>query len=68
MNIVPYTIDRIPDVLDFETRLRAEEPFFMWDIGEKYQADVKASFSDPRFDGCMAGYNTKCNRGKRKRQ
>lgn len=54
MKIVPYTVERIPDVLDFEARLRGEEPFFSWDIGEKYQADVKRSFSDPRFDGCIS--------------
>ena len=54
MKIVSYTVERIPDVLDFEARLRGEEPFFSWDIGEKYQADVKRSFSDPRFDGCIS--------------
>ena len=54
MNIIPYTADKIPTVVDFETRLRKEEPFFMWDIGEKYQSDVKKSFSDPRFDGCIS--------------
>ncbi|MBQ9952107.1 MAG: GNAT family N-acetyltransferase [Clostridia bacterium] len=54
MKIVPYTVERIPDVIDFEARLRGEEPFFSWDIVEKYQADVKRSFSDPRFDGCIS--------------
>lgn len=54
MTIIPYTIDRIPAVIDFETRLRAEEPFFSWDIGEKYRADVERSFSDPRFVGCIS--------------
>ncbi len=54
MTIFPYTADKIPAVIDFEARLREEEPFFSWDIGEKYQADVKQSFSDPRFDGCIS--------------
>ena len=54
MNIIPYTIDKIPAVVDFENRLREEEPFFCWDVGEKYQTDVKNSFSDPRFDGCIS--------------
>lgn len=54
MNIIPYTIDKIPAVIDYETRLREEEPFFCWDIGEKYRSDVEKSFSDPRFDGCIS--------------
>lgn len=41
-------------MIDYETRLRGEEPFFCWDIGEKYRADVEASFADPRFDGCIS--------------
>lgn len=54
MIILPYTRDKIPAVVDYEKRLREEEPFFCWDIGEKYQTDVAASFSDPRFDGCIS--------------
>lgn len=54
MKIVPYTQERIADVLDFERRLRAEEPFFCWDIGEEYQSAVKRSFSDSRFDSCVS--------------
>ena len=54
MNIIPYTADKIPGVIDYETRLRGEEPFFCWDIVEKYRADVEASFADPRFDGCIS--------------
>lgn len=54
MTIIPYTRDKIPAVIDYENRLRGEEPFFCWDVGEKYQADVEKSFSDPRFDGCIS--------------
>lgn len=54
MKIVPYTQERIADVLDFERRLREEEPFFCWDIGEEYQSAVKRSFSDSQFDGCIS--------------
>lgn len=54
MTIIPYTRDKIPAVVDYERRLREEEPFFCWDIGEKYQADVAASFSDARFDCCIS--------------
>lgn len=38
MRIVPYTKERIPDVLEYEGRLREEEPFFGWDIGENTSA------------------------------
>lgn len=54
MTIIPYTIDKLPAVIDYETRLREEEPFFCWDIGEKYRADVEKSFSDPGFNGCIS--------------
>ena len=54
MTIIPYTADKISSVLDYERRLHEEESFFCWDIGEKYQADVESSFSDPRFDGCIS--------------
>jgi len=54
VTIIPYTRDKIPAVIDYERRLREEEPFFCWDIGGKYQADVEKSFSDPRFDGCIS--------------
>lgn len=54
MNIIPYTQDLLPAVLDFERRLRDEEPFFFWDIGEAYQKAVSGSFSDPRFDLCLS--------------
>lgn len=54
MRIVPYTKERIPDVLEYEGRLREEEPFFGWDIGEEYQRAVRASFADGRFGGCIS--------------
>lgn len=54
MTIIPYTIDKLPAVIDYEARLREEEPFFCWDIGDKYRSDVEKSFSDPRFDGCIS--------------
>ncbi len=49
MEIRLYTADRMADVLDFERRLREEEPFYTWDIGDAYQKSVAASFSDARF-------------------
>lgn len=49
MNILPYTKDRIPDVLDFERRLREEESFWGWEIDEAYIRSVTASFDDPAF-------------------
>lgn len=49
LQILPYTRDRIGDVLDFERRLREEEDFWGWEIDEAYAAAVEKSFSDPRF-------------------
>lgn len=49
MEIKHYTKGRIPDVLNFERNLRAEENFWGWEIDEKYIADVTKSFEDPAF-------------------
>ena len=49
MEIKEYTKDRIPDVLQFEHDLRAEEDFWYWEIDEKYISDVTASFANPAF-------------------
>lgn len=47
--IVPYTKDRIPDVLQFEQTLRAEEPGWGWEIDKAYVSHVSESFDDPAF-------------------
>lgn len=49
MEIKRYTKDLIPDVLNFERNLRAEENFWGWEIDEKYIADVTGSFENPAF-------------------
>ena len=49
MEIKQYTKERIPDVVQFERDLRAEENFWGWEIDEKYIADVTASFEKPAF-------------------
>jgi len=49
MNILPYTRERIPDVLDFERRLREEENFWGWAIDDAYIRSVTASFDDSAF-------------------
>ncbi len=54
MEIVDYTREMIPEVMDFEYRLREEEPFYNWDIGEAYQKQVEASFDDPRFANAVS--------------
>ena len=54
MNILPYTKARIPDVLDFERRLREEESFWGWEIDEAYIASVSASFSNPAFENSIS--------------
>ena len=54
MEIKEYTKDRIPDVLQFERDLRAEEDFWGWEIDEKYISDVTASFEDPAFSNSLS--------------
>lgn len=49
MEIALYTKERIPDVLDFERRLREEENFWGWEIDEAYIKSVTDSFDDPAF-------------------
>lgn len=54
MEIIDYTRDLIPDVMDFERRLREEEPFYSWDIDEAYQKRMEAAFDDPRFANAVS--------------
>lgn len=54
MDIRQFTVDRIPDVLQFERDLRAEENFWGWEIDEKYIADVTRSFDDPAFANSLS--------------
>ena len=52
--VLPYTRERIGDVLDFERRLREEEAFWGWEIDEAYTAAVRRSFQDPRFANSLS--------------
>ncbi len=49
IEIRPYTVERIPDVLSFEDRLRQEEDFWGWQIDEDYKESVRRSFADDSF-------------------
>ena len=49
LKIERYMKDRIPDVLDFERRLRDEEDFWGWEIDEAYVQAVEKSFEDSAF-------------------
>ena len=49
LKIKRYTKDRIPDVLDFENRLRKEENFWGWEINDTYIQAVENSFDDSSF-------------------
>ena len=49
LKIKRYTKDRIPDVLDFEKRLREEEDFWGWEIDGAYIQAVEKSFDDSAF-------------------
>ena len=54
MEIIGYTRECIPEVMDFERRLREEEPFYSWEIDEAYQKRMEASFDDPRFANAIS--------------
>lgn len=47
--IKPYTKERIPEVIRFETRLRAEEDCWGWEIDEAYVNSVTRCFDDDSF-------------------
>lgn len=54
MEIKQFTKELIPDVLQFERDLRAEEDFWGWEIDEKYISDVTASFENKAFDNSLS--------------
>ena len=54
MEIIGYTRECIPEVMDFERRLREEEPFYSWEIDGAYQKRMEASFDDPRFANAIS--------------
>ncbi len=54
LEIQTYTKDKIPDVLDFEKRLRGEEDFWGWEIDDAYVSAVERSFEDRSFDDCVS--------------
>ena len=54
MEVLDFTREMIPDVIDFERRLRVEEPFYNWNIDEAYQKRVEATFDDPRFANAVS--------------
>lgn len=54
MEVLEFTREMIPDVIDFERRLRVEEPFYRWEIDEVYQKRVEATFDDPRFANAIS--------------
>lgn len=54
LKIQAYTKDRIPDVLDFERRLRKEEEDWGWEIDQAYISAVEKSFDDRSFDDSIS--------------
>lgn len=54
LEIQTYTKDKIPDVLDFERRLREEENFWGWEIDNAYVSAVEKSFEDKSFDDSIS--------------
>lgn len=54
MEIKRYIKQLIPDVLQFERNLRAEENFWGWEIDEKYINDITKSFENPSFENSLS--------------
>lgn len=54
LEIKKYTKDRIPDVLDFEYRLRKEENSWGWEINDAYIQAVEKSFDDSAFSDSVS--------------
>ncbi len=54
LKIQTYTKDRIPDVLNFEKRLRKEEDFWGWEIDPAYISAVEKSFDDKSFNDAIS--------------
>ncbi|MCM1054736.1 MAG: GNAT family N-acetyltransferase [Bacteroides sp.] len=54
LKIEVYTKDKIPDVLDFEKRLREEENFWGWEINDDYIQAVEKSFEDSAFSDSVS--------------
>ena len=49
-----YTKELIPQVLDFEVRLRQEEDIWRWEIDEAYVQAVEKSFCDGDFKNSLS--------------
>lgn len=49
-----YTRNRIPDVLEFEKRLREGEDFWGWEIDQAYVDAVNRSFDGRSFDDAVS--------------
>ncbi|MCM1299230.1 MAG: GNAT family N-acetyltransferase [Firmicutes bacterium] len=54
LKIEIYTKDKIPDVLDYEKRLREEENFWGWEIDGDYIRAVEKSFDDNAFSDSVS--------------
>ena len=54
ITVLPFTIDRLQDVVDFEKALREEEDVWGWDIDEEYIKSLKASFANPSFSSAIS--------------
>lgn len=49
VEIRPYTLERIDDVIRFERDIRAEEDVWGWEIDDAYVKSVRKSFLDDSF-------------------
>lgn len=54
IDILPYTKERIPDVINFEENLRRQENFWGWKIDQAYRENVEKSFCSPEFSHSLS--------------
>ncbi|MBQ9264499.1 MAG: GNAT family N-acetyltransferase [Clostridia bacterium] len=54
LEIKTYSKSLVPDVLDFEKRLREEEQFWGWEINDAYRDAVESSFDRHAFDNALS--------------
>ena len=54
IRILPFTLERLADVIAFEKQLREEEDVWGWEIDEEYLNNVRQSFLDDTFNDSVS--------------
>ena len=55
IQIIPFEIQHVPLVMEFEKELRRQEPdTYYWEPDERYRDSLELSFSDSRFQNAVS--------------